>query len=157
MTPVEPCEDGKLYFSALHVKNHDKQHKYPQHVHVTSFEFLCLDHFGVAVNNLSHDPSREVRKRCDSQRSGNPSTQRFWTGDNKKCPCGERRREIKPKERNECRVAGTESFYLEESCAETGGADHIAPKVTIRVQISSMPLSSRCITLNRMATARRSK
>lgn len=30
MTPVEPCEDGKLYFSALHVKNHDKQHKYPQ-------------------------------------------------------------------------------------------------------------------------------
>lgn len=56
----------------------------------------------------------------------------------------ERKKKLKSQERKGIKkITGTELFYLEESCAETAGADHIAPKLTIRVQISSM--SSRCV------------
>lgn len=55
-------------------------------------EILCLDHFSVAMSNLSHDFSREISKNCDSQRSGDPGTQHFRTGDDKKGPCGDRKK-----------------------------------------------------------------
>lgn len=61
-------------------------------INITSLEFLCLDHFGVAMSNLNHDPSWKICKRRDSQRCWDPSKQRFWTRDYKKCPCGERER-----------------------------------------------------------------
>lgn len=137
---------GKLYFSAFTAKTRDKL----QHIcNITSLEFLCLDHFGVAMRNLSDDPSRKICKRRDSQRCGDPSKQRFWTRDYKKCPCGEKKkRKLKSKERKGIKNITGKFFYLGDSCAETAGVDHITPKLTIRVQIWSMSLSSRCVTLN---------
>lgn len=80
---------------AFQMKNHDKQHKLQRICSITSLELLCLDHFAVAMSNLSHDLSRVIRKNCDSQRGGHPSKQRVRAGDYKKRPCGDRKNEIK--------------------------------------------------------------
>lgn len=89
MTPVEPCKGGKLYFSAFTGKLGINS----ININITSLEFLCLDHFGVAMSKLNHDPSWKICKGRDSQRCWDPSEQRFWTRDDKKCPCGEREKE----------------------------------------------------------------